>query len=217
LTPEYFDVVEPIREPFDCKKIGAVIETVWQWQNGPDTFMWRRRRPKSWGGIYMSKAPEPVHGSVDLKSAAGVPRTNEELVRFLKTMAADLGADFGLIDATPVKADGTEGCLAVTTWDLRKGLPDLYWGTVFGRPYVELFGRERLSGVPAAVKVELAPALFYIQLTERLNDVIERPEVVDKARQAAKEHLGLDAFVTAEGAARVPAFSFPAPRVESIT
>jgi hypothetical protein len=212
LAPEYFDVVEPIREPFDCNKIGAVIDTVWQWQNGPDTFMWRRRNPKSWGGIYMSKRPEPVHGSVDLKSDAGVLKINEELIRFLKATATGLGADLGLIDATPVKADGTEGCLAVTTWDLRKGLPDLYWGTVFGKPYVELFGAQKLAQAPVARREELAPGIFYLQLTDDLNDVRAEPQLVEQVRTEAKRFLGIDAFkesATAQPCSRIGSFAFP--------
>ena len=194
LAPEYFDVTEPIREPFDCDRIDAVIDTAWRWQKGPDTFMWRRRKPKSWGGIYMSRTPEPVHGAVNLEGTAGTAELNADLVRFLKMTAIGLGADLGLIDAAPTKPDGTEGCLAVTTWDLRKGLPDLYWGTVFGKPYVELFGAERLAQVPVARREELAPGVFYLQLTDDLEDVRARPQLVEQARAVAKQSLGIDAF-----------------------
>jgi hypothetical protein len=211
LVPDVFDVVEPVREPFDPDRIGDVLDTIWRWQNGPDTFMWRRRRrPAAWGGLYMSKGPEPVHGSVDLESGAGGPERNADLVRFLRLAASGLGADLGLIDVPPRTSDGTERCMAVTTWDLRKGLPDLYWGTVFGGPYVELFGARRLAEAPVARCGEIAPGMFYLQLTDDLDDLRERPELVQRVRAEAKRFLGLDAFAgegVAEPCRRLPQFT----------
>jgi hypothetical protein len=121
------------------------------------------------------------------------------LVPLLKELAVSFTADFGLIEPAR-KAPGPS--VGATTWDLVKAIPEFYWATVFGRPYVELFGRSRLARVKAAVNVELAPGLFYIQLTERLADVAEQPQRVDELRTAAVEVLGSDAF--ADPAAQTP-------------
>ena len=34
------------------------------------------------------------------------------------------------------------------SYELKHWLPDMYWGTVFGKPYVDLFGLECLLSTP---------------------------------------------------------------------
>lgn len=75
-------------------------------------------------------------------------------------------------------------------------LRDLYWGNVFGPPYVELFGADRLRTAPAAVATELREGYFYVQVTGSILDLCD-PETIPRyraARDAVKEHLGPDCF-----------------------
>jgi hypothetical protein len=212
LAPDVYDAAEPMREPFDPSAVNFVADTVYRWGTG---FLWRRRKPKSWGAIYPNFSPKPEHSAVHLEATVGKETEESEVIGLLKDWSCALGADFGFLEAKLPKPDLSRPSLFAHTRELVKKIPQFFWATVFGPPYVELFGRDRLSNVPAAVNIELTPNLFYIQLTEHLNDVIERPEIVDKARQTAKEHLGLDAFVIASGAAtaaRIPKFSFVAPQ-----
>jgi hypothetical protein len=212
LIPDVYGAVEPMREQFSHDDLDAISEKVHGWRTG---FMWRHRKPQSWGAIYPNYSPRPKHTLVNFNLNIGTDAGESDAIGLLKNWSRALLADFGFVEPKPAKPSAERPSPFVTTRDLLKGIPQFFWATVFGPPYVELFGRDRLSGVPAAVNIELAPNLFYIQLTEHLSDVIERPEIVDKARQAAKEHLGLDAFVIAPGAAtaaRVPKFSFVAPQ-----
>jgi len=64
---------------------------------------------------------------------------------------------------------------------------------VFGEPYVQLFGRERLLRTPAAQVADLGSAV-YVQLTENPSDVISQRDSYLNAQLAAKEHLNLHAF-----------------------
>jgi hypothetical protein len=212
LIPDVYDVCEPIRELFDQSNVNHVADTVCKWRKG---FIWKRRKPKSWGAIYPNYSPTPEHTNLTLHATIGKGTEETDVIGLLKDWSRMLGADFGFVEAELPKPDPTRPSLFVHSRDLLEKIPQLFWGAVFGPPYVELFGRDRLRSVPAAVKIELAPNLFYIQLTDRLNDTIERPEMVDKARQAAKEHLGIDAFVIARGAATaacLPTFSFVTPQ-----
>lgn len=89
-------------------------------------------------------------------------------------------------------------------------LRDLYWGNVFGPPYVELFGADRLRTAPAAVVDELRPGYFYVQVTGTILDLCD-PDAIPRyqaARDAIKEHLGSDCFYEDGAAAprRAPAW-----------
>lgn len=96
---------------------------------------------------------------------------------------------------------------------LRKGIRDLSWVTVFGGPYLELFGRERVLTTPAAVVRELSNGAVALTLTEGLNDTNEAWESYKVDRDRCKAHLDSDAFLDAsmppDHVYRVPQFRFP--------
>jgi hypothetical protein len=96
---------------------------------------------------------------------------------------------------------------------LQKGLPHLSWFTVFGRPYIEMFGRERIFSIPAFEVREISEAAVRVQLTEDLEDSQKSWDNFARIRKECEEHLGLDAFRGDEEdptrrASRVPDF-FP--------
>jgi hypothetical protein len=88
----------------------------------------------------------------------------------------------------------TEKNLYVVTLDLNKWLPDIYWTTVFGRPYVELFSRERLLSCPAYRVKELDNGSIVVQLTPELKDIAAEEAAFERVRQDARNHLYTDAF-----------------------
>lgn len=69
-------------------------------------------------------------------------------------------------------------------------LRDLYWANLFGPPYTELFGIERLRTAPAAVAREVRPGYFYLQLTD---DIADRDGIA-AVREQVKMHIGPDCF-----------------------
>jgi hypothetical protein len=85
--------------------------------------------------------------------------------------------------------------IGVATHQLRKYLPDLVWGTIFGPPYVKLFGRDVLLSAPAYLATEMAGDTIYLQLSENLTDLQTQYEAVASVREAVKDHLGRDAFL----------------------
>jgi len=81
---------------------------------------------------------------------------------------------------------------------IRKNLPDLYWTTVFGQPYVKLFGRGRLLSCPAHSIRELSNGSIFIQLTPSIFDIENDPDGFNKLRDEAKAHLNCNAFYSRE-------------------
>ena len=84
--------------------------------------------------------------------------------------------------------------LFVVTHRLKKYLPDIYWMTVFGAPYVRLFSQELLLSAPAYQVQELENGSIAIQLTENLEDAANDEAAFEEIRDRVKNHLNSDAF-----------------------
>lgn len=86
------------------------------------------------------------------------------------------------------------GAGKANTVKLQKHLPGLSWMTVFGRPYVELFGQEKILSTPATNVRELSNAGIGIELTDGLRDTREDWENFKKVRDRCQAHLDCNAF-----------------------
>jgi hypothetical protein len=184
----------------------------------------RTASPKLLGNIFMQYGPHPRHSvwsiSLDVKDF-----DQSAFCKLLERSAAAFSADFGLVHTiteaeTPRgRAHGsigfldtakTEKHLYVASPMIGKCVPDIYWTTVFGRPYLELFSRERLLSCPAHRIKELESGAIVIQLTPELKDIAAEEAAFERLRQDARNHLNNDAFFDpAKGLDyqyRVPAF-----------
>lgn len=74
--------------------------------------------------------------------------------------------------------------------DLRVRHPELNWMVIFGKPYIDLFGREKLMSAPCHKVYTIGDNLIALQLTDCLFEPIPQ-----NIRSAIKKHLGEDAFV----------------------
>lgn len=189
LKPEFFNSCEPINKEF--RNIDKALE---EWGQ---SFIWRRRKPSAFGMVtFGSTHPRrPFHTSLLLEGrleAIDVRR----LARFVQEFSKKFKPDIGLIHVFPkIGPRKRHPILNISTFVLRDSLPNLYWATIFGPPYVKLFGRERLLATPAPIVKELDDNLIYIQLTENVLDNRVCPERVETARLAAKEFLDSNAFL----------------------
>jgi hypothetical protein len=86
------------------------------------------------------------------------------------------------------------GLLNLNTVTLRKFLLPLYWATVFGPPYIELFGRSKLLSVPAFDSREVSAQRIAVRLTDHLADDDSGWNQLKKARIACQQHLGRNSF-----------------------
>lgn len=202
LVPEKYDLVEPIRKVFTLDDLNTVLE---DWTSA---FFWKKKSPKSEGSAWPNVGKRLKHGGIRT-TVYQYSKVIQETVEFFKHCSAYVEADYASIhliterEVERGKANGTfhfnnvqhtDYSHIVTTFILEKYLPDVYWGMVLGRPYVKLFGRERILSSPAAHVEELAENIFYIQLTDDIRDLETRFDDVEKVRQAVKEHLNNNAF-----------------------
>jgi hypothetical protein len=74
--------------------------------------------------------------------------------------------------------------------NLRVRLPELKWITLFGQPYIDLFGKEKLAATPCFKVHEINDQTIGIQLTESIYN-----EIPSSLKKSIKMYLGEDAFV----------------------
>ncbi len=208
-SPEKYNYFEPINRPFDPLKIEDALDA-WRF-----SFLWRRKRPavrgSAWFGgkvhsaIYI-KVPQPVFA---MEPALGFLRKlNEHFSVDLSYVHVAHDSDFD--DPDRYRSRVEPFIAGLTTHCLREGLPDVPWAMLYGPPYVDLFGRERLLKTPAAHVEETAGGV-YVQLTPTAADVAVGRKSYLAAQQAAKEYLNSGAFLgeTSSDQLRVPEFLCP--------
>jgi hypothetical protein len=77
---------------------------------------------------------------------------------------------------------------------LRRWIPELFWTTIFGPPYVKLFGRDRLLSAPCFSAEEIGPSIIRLQLSKSIYEMRDSFDQLDGIRSAVKRHLDVDAF-----------------------
>ena len=202
--PNRWGLYEPIRHHFSLSTLDEAIRT-WEY-----LFLVKRTiAPRLSGDIRMQYGPHRMHSTwaIDLEDVKDFEQS--AFFKLLECAASTFSADFGFIhritDAETSKgrandsiayldAAHTEKHLFVSTRQLKKWLPDIYWTTVFGKPYVELFSRERLLSCPAHRVKELDDGSIVVQLTPELKDIAAEEAAFERARQEARNHLNNDAF-----------------------
>jgi hypothetical protein len=147
------------------------------------------------------------------------PRDAESLLpRLLDTPDLDYGLLHLWTESEPTgptgfRDDGHGPRLVLTAHGLTQNLPDLYWAQVFGGPWVELFGADRLASTPAHRVEEIAPGRWLVQLTEHLTDLVEDHDRFQALRETCKQHLGADCFFSPE---RGPSGSYRAAVIPTL-
>ena len=221
LLPDKFGNWEPIDRTFDPAHIETALDA-WKWP-----FLTLRTKPSVDASIWMRKgARQRLHSSwgfdLDVEAAS-----QTELVTFLKAASVALKADFGYIHLlTPSELErgriskmvhaldkrATKFNFSIYSKDLQQRIPDLLWATVLGSPYAQMFARSSLLTAPAYISQSLPNESFLLQMTEKLSDVEQHPDVFNEVRSRVKAHLGKEAFFQPHHLAandyRVPQFIF---------
>lgn len=172
------------------------------------TISWSRKTaPKAEGAFgvrWSSKSPSVLDTHALTDFVAELDQIDQSaLVSWLKATSVRTKAHLALMDAmSPGYQDfamssgsaPTGERTLVTTHILRHWLPDIFWGTVLGPPYVALFGKEILLDAPVAVAEQIGQDMIYVQLTDDVTDVVNDPEGMTSKRAAFKHHVAVDAF-----------------------
>ncbi len=202
LAPERYGYYEPLRQIFDLSHPEFALES---WHR---EFLWKRHLPHMNGSVWSVTGPQPLHSflaiSIDSKKII-----LENMIEFTQASTVRLNADFVAVhqlnrnDIVIGTASGTQFChdktknaydLVITTHDIKKYLPDLYWITVFGQAYVNHFGREKILSAPVPIVKELENGSIYLQLSDSPENFETNFEEVDAVRQTVKRHLGSNSF-----------------------
>jgi hypothetical protein len=210
LSPHLYGTYEPLKLRFHPAEIDTFVA---EWQNGlSGSIYWKTRSPEIEGGFSANSFDEAIHGWLTLWS----DRNDVDYKCFVRCMlkGADLScADFAfthVVVESDIRANAGTRCyfrldpkrdkwaLHTFTHDLRRYIPELYWGSVFGLPYIAMFGRKRLLSAPAPVVEELSYGGIYLQLSDDPFDLLSDYEDVNAVRGAVKSHLGGNAFYDKE-------------------
>ena len=117
---------------------------------------------------------------------------------FIEYMTYSRLMDYLGIDCCKYNGEETEEPrMYVTTHELRHWLPNLPWLAYFGKPYVELFGEEKLANAPV-YRTEKIGEGYLLQLTESINDMETDYESYRAKEQAVKAYLHPNAFYNRE-------------------
>lgn len=206
VAPDYYGNYEPIRNRFEPSQAEETLR-LWRFP-----FLWKRKRPRIEGSVWMDiveRRERRTHGAMSV-STESTSLDEKAMVAFVQDAAKLLAADFAFTHLlTPPDVEKwrfsetvfpldlekrTKFHLGVSTFKLQKYLPDLYWGTIFGAPYVRLFGRNRILSAPAYRVCELSQEMIYVQLSESLSDLRTHYEDVEAVRRKVKQHLDSNAF-----------------------
>ena len=180
--PERFGNHEPIRLQFNTDDIEKVLDH-WHWP-----FLVKRQKPGMQGTVFMGGRKKLIHGWITVRFDFR-PAYQNLFIEFFKTLAVQFTAEFGFLHFEP-----RDQRLSVSTNGLRQYIPDLFWATIFGKGYVDMFGREIIRACGAPVIEELDEDLFYIQASQELRDLEKNAEEVFQTREQIKMRLNNNAF-----------------------
>lgn len=202
LRPEKYGSYEPIKTPFVTSSIQAILE------DPSLSFFWQRTRPRLEGHANYRAYPHETHSQISIVlEGAEIPQ--EAIQKLANSLVTAIGCDFGFIHTLSSieierwKSTGTVQlhdkkrnlyALVVVPRDLYSYIPDLYWTTFFGKPYIDLFGSEQLRRIPSGILQQITPETVAIQLSENLGDMSDNFEKIDSIRERIKEHLNSNAF-----------------------
>jgi hypothetical protein len=196
-APIRFGSFEPLTKLFD----GNISEVAKEIKN--HVLFWASR------SAFVQVAPH-IEGymygsvSVDLSEDAF---TDDQLKKFVDGLARFLVPDLAVVhllnehdrdldiesDARVEAAD--EPAFGIYAKELEKaGIPNFYWGMVFGAPYIELFGLRKLLDAPCCAARRLSDETVVMELTTSVQDCIHKHGDVAAARALAKAYLGENAF-----------------------
>ncbi len=198
LLPTKWGFWEPLPHDFDLSR-----PMDWTPMRGPprpgdSPFFERRKFPKA----SFSVSPKlkitvgDTHSFISCTTYLG-EFDQQRLVSYLKLASRTFAADFAYINKQPHEGEFdrvrypsySATRFPIVTHDLRKFIPDALWANIYGKPYVQIFGLQKLLSAPAFKIEQLGPEMVYIQLTERLDDAIHDFVKFQTARDAFKAHL----------------------------
>ena len=193
-VPELWNTIEPIRNPFS-KSAGDQIVRRWI-EDRPtgsgrvwNYLMFRRKKPSALVMAQALRFGAPQLNSIWIELEA-MPFATEDGPSRLKAIL------LGCVSW----CDAVYGCVFYSAQSHKRiaqmtplqRLKQAYWLNFFGRPYLDMFGREKVLQAPCHSVEEVKEGGVYLQAAPRFDS----PEITDsdKLLLSLEEYLGPDAF-----------------------
>lgn len=203
-TPKRYGAWEPLDSNFDIDNIEEPLQC---WNN--EYFIWKSYRLACEGIASMDN--KSIHSSINIIGKSKSVNCTQVINFFLKT-AELIKPDFAFVHLfsdeelntiterlhTTLYDMSMPFRTSISTHELRKYIPNLCWGTIFGSPYIKLFSQKRLLSAPGLIVRELSEKAIYIQLSEKLTDLKSNYQSVNATRNKVKKHLNNNAFLDFE-------------------
>lgn len=191
-------------EPFKIKFSPEIIDTLVPDDRGgqADSLGWKRTKRTRAEGVFSVPNYDDEHSTESISIYSELDQTDQnKLVDYVKKVCQAFQADIAIIDMEVEDswriANPLIGGIHPTTNQLRHWLPDMYWGVVFGKPYVDLWGK-KIFEVPAFKVEKISDDMVFIQLTADISDLINDPEQVRIEREKIKAFLNNYVFYSPE-------------------
>jgi hypothetical protein len=193
---------EPLRQEFSTINLESAL-SIWEHH----VLLKRVAKPKLTSSIFMQYGPHRKHSAWSITVYDKKDINMRSVENLISASSVEFSADFGFIhepndfDIDVGLATGSIALLDIkrstktlflTTHMLKKYLPDVYWITVFGKPYVELFSRDRLLSAPAFQVRELDNGSILMKLFEDISSCGK--SVYEDRKKEVKKHISENAF-----------------------
>jgi hypothetical protein len=200
--PDRIGSHEPLRQEFSVDNLQSAL-SIWEHH----VLLKRVVNPKMTASIFMQYGPHRKHSTWSIRMPNKKHIDMLSMEALISASSVEFSADFGFIhepnnfDIDIGLATGSINFLDVkrssknlfvTTHTLKKYLPDVYWITIFGKPYVELFSRSRLLSAPAFQVRELSNGSILMKLFEDIGSC-EKAAYLDR-KEEVKRHISDNAF-----------------------
>jgi hypothetical protein len=201
LMPSKYGSAEPLRNKFRYELLSEALARCWD-----KHFLWQGAKGNI-NGIWSIAPQKAVKRHSTLFIYGEMSKADYvSLLEVYKSLSNEQTIDYGYVHflSTLEKEylfhanyDSYENYNSgVVTHSLRKGLPELGWITLFGKPYSKLIGIELLSSSPV-YKVEIwESGIVCVQLTPEFPDTAEAYSEFGKVRQGAMSYLGSHYFMS---------------------
>jgi hypothetical protein len=204
--PKEFHVYEDERVPFTEANLSKFIEFWWD-----GMFFWKAKRPEIGGHASLGT----VHEHTGILHLFETRLADDRACReFLIEVSRRLHADYAFahVLGDPPFSPEDKWFNGATAFGLQSSLPCVPWAACYGKPYLELFGKENLLSLPLEETREVEPELVFCQLTSRLLDAVDNRRLIQERQAAVYRRLGRDAFRDPQNPdrqGRVPEFPKP--------
>ncbi|AFY55892.1 hypothetical protein Riv7116_3436 [Rivularia sp. PCC 7116] len=176
-NPVRYGAWEPLNNYFNFSNIEKPLQC-----SNNEYFLWKSKRHAC--EEIASMDSKSIHSSIDIIGKSESVDCTQVVSFFLKTTEL-IKPDFAYVHLfsdeelhTITKGINTTFYdmsmpfrTGISTYELRKYIPNLCWGTIFGSPYIKLFEREHILSSPASKVQQLSENAIYIQLSEDLTDL----------------------------------------------